>query len=146
MVAIGLRQPTRWPTARGDAERSSELTRSGLRPAALGMAAPALGDPGARSAAFRGDAGAAVIGATHRTDENGGDVDDDKDVLTALFFLFVFEVDDDDDDDESRELLLGFFITMCAALFLSVVQVACAARVAAASMTRSHSVSLSLSF
>jgi len=78
---------------------------------------------------------------------DGGDVDDDKDVLTALFFLFVFEVDDDDDDDESRELLLGFFITMCAALFFSVVQVACAARVAAASMTRSHSnVSLSLSF
>jgi hypothetical protein len=78
---------------------------------------------------------------------DGGDVDDDKDVFTALFFLFVFEVDDDDDDDddESRELLLGFFITMCAALFLSVVQVACAARVAAASMTRSHSMCLFLS-
>ena len=78
---------------------------------------------------------------------DGGDVDDDKDVFTALFFLFVFEVDDDDDDDddESRELLLGFFITMCAALFLSVVQVACAARVAAASMTRSHSKCLFLS-
>jgi hypothetical protein len=69
---------------------------------------------------------------------DGGDVDD------ALFFLFVFEVDDDD-DDESRELLLGFFITMCAALFLSVVQVACAARVAAASMTRSHLMCLFLS-
>jgi hypothetical protein len=71
--------------------------------------------------------------------------DEDKDVFTALFFLFVFEVDDDDDDDESRELLLGFFITMCAALFLSVVQVACAARVAAASMTRSHTMCLFLS-